>query len=230
MRATVVLIALNVLVALAAAASATTVSWTNPIDSFTGGATPLHVWGALVPQPVRFTDIGVTVAGVAGGEWYRLLSSMFLHFGLLHLAMNMYALFVLGRDLERVYGWRRFVVLYLVAGLGGSVAVYCFGADTLTAGASGAIFGLFAAIALLLRKLRMSLATVLPALVVNLAITFAIPGISIAGHLGGLATGAAVGAALAFAPRSRRIRVLTVVGVLAVLAIAAVVRTLQLTG
>ncbi len=230
MRATIILIVLNSLMVVAAAVSTTTVAWTSPVASLTGAITPLHLWGALIAEPTRFTDVGTTLGGVAGGEWYRLLTSTFLHFGLLHLALNMFALFALGRDLEGVYGARRFVALYLVSGLGGSVAAYCFSGDAVTAGASGAIFGLFAGIALLLRKLRMSLASVIPVLVINLALTFTIPGISIAGHLGGLATGAVIGAALAFAPRSPRIRRLTVIGVLLVLAIACVVRTLQLTG
>jgi membrane associated rhomboid family serine protease len=145
------------------------------------------------------------VDGVAYGDYYRLFTSMFLHYGLLHLLMNMWALWVLGRLLEAVLGPARFLGLYLVSGLGGSVAVYLFGDQAApTAGASGAIFGLFAALIVVLRRLRRSVAGVVPILVINLIFTFSVPGISIAGHLGGMVTGGVVAAGLAYAPRSAR--------------------------
>src|SRR5437762_853516 len=79
--------------------------------------------------------------GIAHGEWYRLITAMFLHYGLLHLALNMYALWILGRDLERFLGPLRFTGLYLLAGLGGNVAAYLFSApNAATAGASTAVF------------------------------------------------------------------------------------------
>lgn len=232
MRVTVALIVLNVVVAAIATLSATTVSWTSPAAAlFSGQPTPVHVWGALVSAPTRFSDIDVTVAGVAGGEWYRLLTSMFLHFGLAHLALNMLALLSVGRDLETVFGPVRFLVLYLVAGLTGSVAVLVFSGDTLTAGASGAIFGLFGALVPVLRRMRRSLVAIVPVILLNLAITFAVPGISIAGHLGGLACGLVLGTALSFAPRGRETRtlVLAVGGILVILAVAATARVLTLT-
>ena len=129
------------------------------------------------------------------GEYYRLFTSMFLHYGLLHLVLNMWVLWVLGRPLEAALGPVRFLALYLVAGLGGSVAVYLLASPySLTAGASGAIFGLFAALIVVMRKMRCSIAGIVPVLVFNLVITFTVPGISIAGHLGGLVIGAIVAA------------------------------------
>ena len=231
MRATLVLIGLNVLVAAVAAYSATTVPWSSLSAALLQGApTPLHVWGALVPGPTHFSDIDVSVAGVSGGDGYRLLTSMFLHFGLAHLALNMLALLSIGRDLETVFGPVRFVVLYLLSGLVGSVAVLCFSGDTLTAGASGAIFGLFGAFIPVLRRMRRSLVAIVPVILLNLAITFTIPGISIAGHLGGLAGGLVLGTAMAFAPRGRETRtlVLTCGGILVLLAAATTVRVLIL--
>jgi membrane associated rhomboid family serine protease len=153
-------------------------------------------------------------AGVADGEYYRLLTSMFIHYGPLHLLMNMWALWILGRTLEGVLGPVRFIALYMVAGLGGSVAAYLFTPASATAGASGAIFGLFAALFIVMRRLGRDTSSVLPVLVINIAISFA-PGISLAGHLGGLVTGAIVASVLAYAPR--RIRNVVVTGTIAAL-------------
>jgi membrane associated rhomboid family serine protease len=133
-----------------------------------------------------------------------MFTSMFIHYGLIHLAMNMWALWQLGRALESALGPLRFASLYLLAGLGGSVAVLLFQPKALSAGASGAIFGLFAALFVILKKLGRSTSSVVPVIVINLILTFSIPGISIAAHLGGLITGALLGAGLAFAPRQGR--------------------------
>jgi membrane associated rhomboid family serine protease len=165
------------------------------------GATPLHLWGAMLGLG-QFPDGGVH--GVAVGEYHRLVTSLFLHYGPLHLLLNMYALWMLGRYLEAELGSARFAGLYLLAGLGGSVAVYLFAPNSLSAGASGSIFGLFAALFLVLRRLGRDTSQVLVVLVVNLVLTFSIPQISVAGHLGGLVVGGLLGAAVAYAPRQRR--------------------------
>ncbi|MBI5162058.1 MAG: rhomboid family intramembrane serine protease [Micrococcales bacterium] len=222
------LVAVNVLAAIVATASAATVPWSSVGGALLGDATPLHLWGALVPRPTRFSDVGVSVLGVAGGEYWRLATNMFLHFGLLHLALNMYALVAIGPLLETTYGRGRYLTLYLVSGLVGSVAVFCFGGDTLTAGASGAIFGLFGALVPTLRRLGRSLGSIIPVVVVNLGITFLVPGISIAGHLGGLAAGLALGAVLGRWPRWAPAIIGATALTLAVLLVATLVRTLQL--
>lgn len=223
------LVAANTAVALVSILSAATVPWASVGDALSGGTTPLHLGGALIPRPTRFTDVGVSVLGLAGGEYWRLLTSMFLHFGLLHLVVNMYALITIGPFLEATYGPGRYLALYLLSGLTGSVAVYLFSGDTLTAGASGAIFGLFGALLPTLRRLRRSLLPVVPVILINLAITFLVPGIAIAGHLGGLTIGVVLGAVLARWPRWLPAIVVAVAAAAGVLLVATVLRTLQLT-
>ena len=105
------------------------------------------------------------------GEWFRLVSSMFLHVGLLHLAFNMYVLYLLGPPLERVLGHGRFLTLFLLSGLGGSVASYAFSPlTTLSVGASGAIFGLMAAWIVVARRLNRDAGQVIVLLAINVAL------------------------------------------------------------
>ena len=138
----------------------------------------------------------------ARDEYIRVLGSGFLHFGVLHLAVNMFALYVIGRDTELVLGRLRYLAVYLVSILGGSAAVMLLETGAVTAGASGAVFGLLGAQAVILMRLRRSPAPVLAIVVLNVVISITIPGISLWGHLGGLAAGAAATAALLFAPRA----------------------------
>ena len=168
-----------------------------------GQGTPLTDWGAVLPYAPFFA--GGPEHGIAAGEWYRLVTAMFLHYGVLHLLLNMYALWILGRELEGVLGRLRFVGLYLLAGLGGNVAAYLFSAtNSATVGASTAVFGLMAATLVILRRLKLSVAPILPVIVINVIFTFTVSSISVAGHLGGLAVGAVVAAILAYAPQNRR--------------------------
>jgi membrane associated rhomboid family serine protease len=179
----------------------------------------IHAFGATTADSYR---VGQHIfPGIDDGGWYRLVTAMFIHYGLVHLLMNMWALWILGRQLEAALGRARFLALYLLAGLGGNVAAYLFQPHTLGAGASTALFGLFAAYAIVVRRLGGSLAGILPILAINLYITFAIPGISIAGHLGGLVVGALVGAGLAYAPRNTRtqVQIAVLAGVLVILAL-----------
>ncbi len=142
---------------------------------------------------------------VAGGQEYRLLTSAFMHYGIVHILFNMYALYVLGPPLERYLGRLRFTALYLLSALGGSVVVYLFsGLNAATAGASGAIFGLFGATLVAARRLRLDVRSLVVLIVINLVITFTVPGISWQGHVGGLLTGALVAAAYLYAPRAQR--------------------------
>jgi membrane associated rhomboid family serine protease len=142
---------------------------------------------------------------VADGEWWRLVTAGFLHIGPLHIAFNMYALWVLGRDLEIVLGRGRFLALYLVSLLGGSTAVVLFAnPQQYVAGASGAVFGLMSGLFLVLLRLRRPYGQVVAIIVLNLVITQVVPGISMAGHVGGLVVGGLAAAALVFAPPRRR--------------------------
>ena len=152
-----------------------------------------------VPEPVRRA-----YRLLWDGEWWRLVTGGFLHFGPIHLLFNMMALWVIGRDIEPALGHARFLAVYLVSLLGGSAAVLLLSPPTANvAGASGAVFGLMGALAVLLRRLRVPLGQVGMLIAINLVITFLIPGISVAGHLGGLVVGAAATAALVYAPGRR---------------------------
>ena len=195
-----------------------------------GAVTPVTTeFGALPAE--RLPD-GTVLGGIAGGEYYRLLTAGFLHYGLLHLALNMYALWILGRECERLLGPWRFVVLYLVAGLGGNVAVYLFSATNgAVVGASGSIFGLFGALFFFFRKLRVDVRGLVGLIVANLLLGVFIAAISLSAHVGGLLTGALCGLMLAYAPRGRLRTLLQIGGaaaILAVLAVLVVVRTGQL--
>lgn len=178
-----------------------------------------------------FQQWGLWPTAVADGAWWRLLTSGFLHFGPIHLAFNMIALWVIGRDLEQVLGRTRFLLVYLVSLLGGSGAVFLFeNENSMTAGASGAVFGLMGGLAVVLLRMRRSPRPALTIILLNVIITFVVPGISILGHLGGLAFGAAVTAGLVYAPRDRRtaVQAVIVLALLVVIAVGVVVRNLQL--
>ena len=128
---------------------------------------------------------------VAQGDWYRLLSAAFLHYGPIHLGLNMLALWWIGRPLESYLGPMRYLLLYLVSGLAGSAGALIASPTGVTVGASGAIFGILGAAIVLERQGTYVLGgSALPLLIVNLAFTFAVPGISIGGHLGGAIGGA----------------------------------------
>jgi membrane associated rhomboid family serine protease len=159
-------------------------------------------------------------AGVAVyDQFYRLLTSAFLHDGLTHILFNMWALWVIGPALERWLGRTRFLAIYFLSALGGSVLVYLLTpVNVPTLGASGAIFGLFGATLALSRKLNFDMRWIIGLIVINLVITFVVPSISWQGHVGGLLTGAAVGGVYAYAPRANRIVIQTAFSI-AVLAV-----------
>jgi membrane associated rhomboid family serine protease len=138
---------------------------------------------------------------VAAGEWYRLVSSMFLHFGFLHIGFNMWALFVIGTPLERLLGRLRFVVIYFLAGLGGGLLSFAFGpVDEFAAGASGAIFGLFGAFYVVNRQRGLETGPIVGLIAINLVFSFTFSGIDWRGHVGGLVVGSLVAAAFVFVP------------------------------
>ena len=206
--ATYVLIGLNVLAYLAELASGS------------GGLS--GVSGSVVG------NFALQGAAVSDGEWYRLVTGGFLHAGLLHIGFNMFALWIVGRVLEPGVGTPRFVALYFASLLAGSFgALAMTNPFEVTVGASGAVFGIFAALAVIARGRGMNqIASEIGFLIViNLVITFTVPGISIGGHLGGLIGGAICAGAIvagergAFGPR----RLPVELGVMALVAAVSVV-------
>lgn len=141
---------------------------------------------------------GAYYAGVAEGAVWQLLTSAFTHVSLVHIAFNMVALWFLGPQLERFLGWRRYLALYLLSALAGSVAVFWLADPTSsTLGASGAVFGLMGALLIVAWRVGSDVTQLLVWLGANVAITFAAgEGISWQGHLGGLAGGLVVAALL----------------------------------
>ena len=128
---------------------------------------------------------------VANGDWWRLFTAMFLHYGPIHLGLNMLALWWFGAAVEQALGRWRYLLLYIVSGLAGSAGALLFSPESLTVGASGAIFGILGAAFVLERQNIFVLGGgALSIIVLNLAFTFFIPGISIGGHIGGLIGGA----------------------------------------
>ena len=140
---------------------------------------------------------------VADGEWWRLLTSAFLHYGPLHLGMNMLVLWFIGPALEDYLGHARYLLLYIVSGLAGAAGALILSPNAFTVGASGAIWGLMGAAVLLeARRIYVFGGQAMGLVVFNLLFTFLIPGISIGGHIGGLIGGAV--AALAFSSLRRK--------------------------
>ena len=136
-------------------------------------------------------------------EPWRLLTAMVVHGGLWHLALNMLALWMLGRSLEPLLGRWRFVTLYVLGGLGGSVAVACIAPMSATVGASGAIFALFGALLVIGRHIGANIRSLAVILLINLVVGFVFyQQIAWQAHVGGLAIGALVG--LIFARTRRR--------------------------
>ncbi|MFL0241258.1 rhomboid family intramembrane serine protease [Mycobacterium sp. SMC-17] len=169
-------------------------------------------------------DLVLWPPAVADGQYYRLASSAFLHYGLAHIVFNMWALWAVGPQLEQWLGRLRFGVLYGLSGLGGSVLVYLLSPlNSATAGASGAIFGLFGATFVLFRRLQLDVRGIVGLIVINLVITFVLPAVSAQaiswqGHVGGLVTGTVVAAVFAYVPaRQRLLALIAVTAVLLVL-------------
>ena len=163
-------------------------------------------------------------APVADGDWWRIVTSGFLHAGLAHLAFNMIALWYLGTAFEEFIGPLRFSLIYLSAVVWGSAGALLFAPNSPTVGASGGVFGLMAAILVLERQRGVTIVSGAGIwLGINLVITFTLPGISIGGHLGGIVGGALAALAVSNFGRghmaSRRMQPAALVGVLAVLAV-----------
>ncbi|WP_406373259.1 rhomboid family intramembrane serine protease [Streptomyces sp. NBC_00647] len=185
----------------------------------------------------RFTLFGRAwlsgdIQGVAEGQWYRMLTSMFLHGSAMHIIFNMLSLWWVGGPLEAALGRARFIALYFISGLAGSALCYLLAdADQPSLGASGAIFGLFGATAVLMRRLNYDMRPIIALLVINLIFTFGWSNIAWQAHIGGLVAGVVVGYAMVHAPLERRN--LVQYGVCALMLVVVVattlIRTAQLT-
>ncbi|MGW5734627.1 MULTISPECIES: rhomboid family intramembrane serine protease [Streptomyces] len=181
--------------------------------------------GAWPPEPFVPTE------GVAEGQWYRLVTSMFTHQEVWHIAFNMLGLWWLGGPLEAALGRARYLSLYMLSGLAGSALTYVVAAPTdASLGASGAIFGLLGATAVLMRRLNYDMRPVIALLALNLLFTFTWSGIAWEAHVGGLVAGVAIAYGMVHAPRERRALVQwgTCAVVLVIVLAAIVVRTAQL--
>lgn len=143
---------------------------------------------------------------VMEGQWWRIFSGAFMHAGLAHIGLNMFALYQLGRFVEYALGPWRMLAVYFVSLVCGGMSVVIFAPDDPTVGASGAIFGLFGALLAIGVRLgkrgRSLIAQTVPILLLNLVFTFAVPFISKSGHLGGLAGGFLAGLLLFMTRRS----------------------------
>jgi membrane associated rhomboid family serine protease len=211
-RLTYALIAINVMVFLAEGQAAWTIS---------GGAYgSLITKGSLLGSSELPAQAG---QGVAHGQWWRLLTSGFLHENLLHIGFNMWVLYYLGMMLEPTLGRVKLGVIYAVSLLTGSLGALLVSPHVLTVGASGAIFGVMGAAAVEMRARQIPLmqSGVGALILINLVISFTLPGISWGGHVGGLIGGALAAVVLQLGDR-RRVPALALAGCLAIGAAAAV--------
>jgi membrane associated rhomboid family serine protease len=171
-------------------------------------------------------------AGVSDGAYWQLLTSAFTHVDVMHIGFNMLALWVLGPQLEHVFGRARFVALYLLSALAGSAFVYAATPPHVpTLGASGAIFGLMGALLVVALRMRANVSSILVWIGINAVLTLTVPHISWQGHLGGFVGGVLVATVIVWAPRERRQLVQWggIALVTMAIAVVVVVRTLTLT-
>jgi membrane associated rhomboid family serine protease len=191
-------------------------------------------WSMLGYAP--YTAFG-PVQGVAAGQWYRLITSAFLpgtgSLGIMDIAFNMWALYAVGPSLEQMLGRGRFLAVYLLSAVGGSVLFYYLAAQNQPAlGASGAIFGLFGAWFVVSRKLHLDSRGIVTLIAINLVLSFTFRStIAWQDHVGGLITGALIAAAYAYAPRKNRfaLQFAATIAIAVILVVAVVIRNGQLT-
>jgi membrane associated rhomboid family serine protease len=209
------------------------------------GGTPVVTWTLVginvaiylveLLYPKIIDLFGMVGSSVAHGEWYRLITAAFLHStSPLHVLFNMWALVVIGPQLEGLLGRLRFASVYLISALGGSVLAYLVARPTTTLiGASTAVFGLFGAWFVVSRRLRLDTRWIAGLIGINLVIGYLMPFVGVAGtagHAGGLAAGAVITTAYAYAPSRQRqgVQVGATVALMILLAVVVMVRTSQL--
>lgn len=197
---------------------------TTPVLTYTLIALNAVVFVLQKTVPGLQRELVLWAPAVAGGDYYRLITSAFMHFGIVHILFNMWALYVIGPPLEQHLGRLRFGTLYLLSALGGSVLVYLAAPiGAATAGASGAVFGLFGATFVVARRLNLDIRWLIILIAANLVITFTVPGVSWQGHVGGLVTGALIAAAYVYPPKERRTAVQLGVSVAALVIFAGLI-------
>lgn len=131
------------------------------------------------------------VHGVGQGEWYRILTVALVHGGLTHLGFNMWALYILGTPLEHAFGKNRFLIVFFISLIAGSLASLALAAQNqVSVGASGAIFGLFGAFAIVGKRIGADVRAIVVLIGINFALDFILPNIDWHAHLGGLIGGA----------------------------------------
>ncbi len=168
------------------------------------------------PDPKLLIGFGAKQNALIAGQhqYWRLITSMFIHVGVIHLLLNNYALWIIGQEIERIYGSSRFVILYLLTGLLGSLGSYAFNPQATSAGASGAIFGLFGVMATFAFKYRAEIPELLsreikrriiPIIAINLVFGFSVRIVDNAAHVGGLVSGIALALAVHYKRPSERI-------------------------
>ena len=213
---TYALIAINVIVFLA-----------EGNISFGGGPTgKIYEEGALIGSLRGLPEIGV-----AHGQWWRILTGGFLHENLLHIGFNMYVLYILGLQLEPVLGRLKFASIYAISLLTGSLGALLVSPHDITVGASGAVFGVMGAFAVELRSRNLpimqgGLGGIGGLILINLVISFTLPGISWGGHVGGLIGGALVATIIQLGER-KRATVLALAGCAAI-GIAAIAGSIEI--
>lgn len=187
------------------------------------------MWGLqwVVPNFTQMLGF-IPIPEILSAQPWRFVTSIFLHSTgwPLHILFNMYTLWIFGQVLEPMLGRLRYAVLFLLAGLGGSVAVYMldFGQLALTIGASGAIFGMLGALIVILRKRAMQYGQLILLAAINFAMMFFVSGISWQAHLGGLITGAVVGGIMERFRDRKQIQIAALVAVAVLLIVLVFVR------
>jgi len=180
--------------------------------------------GVDMSRSAIFRDGTLAPTLVAGGQWWRLVTSGFLHVSVIHVGLNMFSLYVLGVALERMLGHGRFLTVYLLALIGGSAAVMLFTDPFVpSVGASGAIFGLMGGLVVVFKRFKFDMRQLLIVLAVNLYLSFQLAGISWQAHIGGLIVGAAATAAMVYPSPAIRKRVQIGSAVLIVVVVIGVV-------
>lgn len=198
-----------------------------PVVTYSIMALCVLVWLAQVFVGDLVTAYLLYYPPITAAEPWRMLTVAFVHSTAspFHLLFNMYALWLFGRILEQLLGRWRFLALYLISGLGGSVAVLLLAPTSFVVGASGAVFGLFSAFFVIQRRLGASSMQLIVVIGINLVIGFVVPGISWQGHVGGLIAGALVALVYMATRRvsQRNTQILGVSGVVALLIVLTVV-------